>query len=96
MVQANLLAAVAPETVAGEVFNVACHDRITVNTLFGRIQFLLESDTAAEYGPERAGDIRHSFATIDKAKRLLGYRGEISFEEGLKRSIDWYRANLSS
>ncbi len=96
VVQANLLAAVAPETVAGEVFNVACHDRITVNVLFKRIQSLLQSDTAAEYGPERAGDIRHSFATIDKAKRLLGYCGEISFEEGLKRSIAWYQANLSS
>ncbi len=95
VVQANLLAAVAPETVAGEVLNVACHDRITVNRLFARIQTLLGSGIGAEHGPDRAGDIRHSFATIDKAKRLLGYRGEISFEEGLKRSLEWYVENIN-
>lgn len=94
VVQANLLATTATDIVAGEVFNVACHDRITVNTLFERIRSLLSSTQAAEYGPDRPGDIRHSFATIDKAKNLLGYRGEINFEDGLKRSIDWYRDNL--
>jgi nucleoside-diphosphate-sugar epimerase len=95
VVQANLLAAVAPKSVAGEVFNVACHDRITVNVLFEKIQALLGSSVAAEYGPERAGDILHSFAAIDKARNLLGYRGDVSFEEGLKRSIEWYQNNLS-
>jgi nucleoside-diphosphate-sugar epimerase len=94
VVQANLLAAVAPENAAGEVFNVACHDRITVNVLFERIRTLLGSDMQAEYGPERPGDVKHSFALIDKAKKLLGYCGEIKFEDGLKRSIDWYRDNL--
>ncbi|MBE0500012.1 MAG: LPS biosynthesis protein WbpP, partial [Desulfuromonadales bacterium] len=68
---------------------------ITVNRLFARIQTLLDSDIGAEHGPDRAGDIRHSFATIDKAKRLLDYRGEISFEEGLKRSLEWYVENLN-
>jgi nucleoside-diphosphate-sugar epimerase len=94
VVQANLLAAVAPDNAAGEVFNVACHDRITVNVLFERIRTLLGSDIQAEYGPERPGDVKHSFALIDKAKNLLGYCGEIKFEDGLKRSIDWYRDNL--
>lgn len=94
VVQANLLAAVADESAAGEVFNVACHDRITVNSLFEQVRDLLGSDIAPEYGPERPGDILHSFATIDKAKRLLGYRAEIQFAEGLRRSIDWYRENF--
>lgn len=95
VVQANLLATVAPDSVAGEVFNVACHDRITVNVLFERIRTLLGSDANAEYGPERPGDVKHSFALIDKAKKALGYCGEIKFEDGLKLSIDWYRENLS-
>ena len=94
VVQANLLAATADDRVAGEVFNVACHDRITVNVLFKRIRDLLDSDIEPEYGPERAGDVKHSFALIDKAKRLLNYRGDIQFEEGLNRSIDWYRNDM--
>ncbi len=94
VVQANLLAATAPDSVAGEVFNVACHGRVTVNVLFERIRTLLGSDIKAEYGPERPGDVKHSFASIDKAKKLLGYGGEIKFEDGLKRSIAWYRDNL--
>lgn len=94
VVQANLLAATADDRVAGEVFNVACHDRITVNVLFKRIRDLLDSDIEPEYGPERDGDVKHSFALIDKAKRLLNYRGDIQFEEGLNRSIDWYRNDM--
>lgn len=94
VVQANLLAATVDEKVAGEVFNVACHDRITVNVLFKRIRDLLDSDIEPEYGPERVGDVKHSFALIDKAKKLLGYRGDIQFEEGLNRSIDWYRNDM--
>lgn len=95
VVQANLLAALAADNVAGEVFNVACHDRITVNTLFEKIRQLLGSELAADYGPDRPGDIRHSFAAIDKAKKMLGYQGSISFDEGLQRSIDWYRTHLN-
>jgi len=96
VVGANLLAAQAPEEVAGEVFNVACHDRVTVNALFEKIRDLLGSGLNADHGPDRPGDIRHSFAAIDKARRLLGYSGEIKFEEGLRRSIDWYRENLNT
>ena len=94
VVQANLLAAVADDSVAGEVFNVACHDRITVNVLFERIRTLLGSDIDVEYGPDRPGDVKHSFALVDKAKQMLGYRGAIQFEAGLNRSIDWYRDNF--
>jgi UDP-N-acetylglucosamine 4-epimerase len=93
-VEANLLACHAPAAAVGEVFNVACHDQISLNRLYDRLQTLLGTDIAAIHGPPRPGDVRHSLADITKARRLLGYSGGIGFEEGLKRSIEWYRNNL--
>jgi UDP-N-acetylglucosamine 4-epimerase len=93
-VEANLLACHASGVAVGEVFNVACHDQISLNRLYNRLQALLGTDIAAIHGPPRPGDVRHSLADIGKARRLLGYSGGIAFEEGLKRSIEWYRSNL--
>ncbi len=92
-VAANLLACTAPAA-AGEVFNIACNERISLNTLYGRLQELLGTEISAEYGPPRVGDVRDSLADIDKARRLLGYADIVKFDEGLKRSIEWYRDNL--
>jgi nucleoside-diphosphate-sugar epimerase len=93
-VAANLLACTAPEEAAGEVFNVACNERTSLNRLYARLQDLLGTDIPARHGPPRPGDVRDSLADIDKARRLLGYGGEIKIDEGLKRSIAWYRENL--
>ena len=93
-VEANLLASRAPAEAVGEVFNVACNERTSLNMLYARLQELLGTAIPAVHGPERPGDVRHSLAEIGKAKRLLGYSGAIGFDEGLRRSIDWYRANL--
>ncbi len=93
-VAANLLACEAPETAVGEVFNIACHDQVSLNQLYGMLQELLNTEIPANYGPPRAGDVRHSLADIGKAGRLLGYQGRIKFDEGLKRSICWYREHL--
>jgi UDP-N-acetylglucosamine/UDP-N-acetyl-alpha-D-glucosaminouronate 4-epimerase len=92
-VSANLLACTA-NAATGEVFNVACNERTSLNRLYARLQELLGTVIPAVHGPPRSGDVRHSLADIGKAKKLLGYRGEIKFDEGLQRSIAWYRENL--
>jgi nucleoside-diphosphate-sugar epimerase len=93
-VAANLLACAASAEVAGEVFNIACNERTSLNSLYRRLQEMLGSEIEPIYGPPRAGDVRDSLADIGKGGRLLGYKGELKFDEGLRRSIEWYRENL--
>lgn len=101
VIQANHLAALAEDTSAvNQVYNVAFGERTTLNELFEIIRGLIgESDRSAMninpvYGPNRAGDIPHSLASIDKARRLLGYNPTHSVKSGLKEAIAWYRDNL--
>jgi nucleoside-diphosphate-sugar epimerase len=92
VVNGNLLACHAPtDAVAGRVFNVACNLRVTLNETYSLLQDLTGYRGAAKYGPERAGDIKHSLADIALAKKHLGYSPTIDFEEGLKRTVAWYR-----
>lgn len=93
-VQANLLACTAPAEAVGQTFNIACGERTSLNHLYRRLQTLLQTGIDPLYGPTRAGDVRDSLADIGKAERLLGYRGEVKFDQGLERSIRWYRENL--
>ncbi len=94
-VSANLLAAAAPvEKVAGRVFNVACGERHTLNETFQVMARLLAYKAEPQHGPERPGDIRNSMASIEAAREAFGYRPEIGFEEGLRRTVDWYRTSL--
>jgi nucleoside-diphosphate-sugar epimerase len=93
VVEANLLACAAPG-VAGETFNVACGDRITVNSMLQQINKITGKDISPIYAEPRAGDIKHSQADITKARERLGYKPLISFDEGLRRTIEWYRNNL--
>jgi UDP-glucose 4-epimerase len=91
-VQANMLAAKAPaEKAAGKVFNVATGQRVDLNETFRLLQGLTGFTGRVEYGPERAGDIKHSLADISKAAEHLGYAPKINFEEGLRRTVAWYR-----
>ncbi|WP_114757940.1 SDR family oxidoreductase [Flavobacterium sp. AG291] len=82
------------------VYNTAFGDRTTLNELLGYLkEFLSEYDSAIEnveviYGPERLGDIPHSLASIDKAKRLLHYDPQFSIRKGLKEAVAWYWNNL--
>src|SRR2546422_758467 len=94
VVEANLLACTT-SGVAGDVFNIACGDRITVNSMLQQINTIIGKDIAPIYAEPRAGDIKHSQADITKAQEKLGYKPQISFEEGLRRTIEWYRANIS-
>lgn len=94
VVEANLLACTAPG-VSGEAFNVACGDRITVNSMLQQINKITGKDISPVYAEARAGDIKHSQADIQRAKERLGYQPKVSFEEGLRHTIEWYRENLS-
>jgi len=93
VVHANLLAARARKT-NGEVINVACGEAVTVNAILGQINRLLGRNVKPIYAPARAGDVRHSLADITAARMLIGFKPVVPFQEGLERSIDWYRRNL--
>ena len=91
-VDANLLACKAPAAkVAGQMFNVATGRRVILNETFKLLQPLTSYKGQPKYGPERGGDIKHSLADISKAEAGLGYKPKIDFEEGLRRTVEWYR-----
>lgn len=87
-VEANLLAATA-DGVAGDYFNVACGGQFTLNYLLDKLREILGVDTKAKYAPPRPGDIKHSYASVDKLK-AKGYDPKIDFEEGLKRTVAFF------
>jgi nucleoside-diphosphate-sugar epimerase len=92
VVEANLLACKAPSvSTAGQVMNVATGCRITLNETFKLLQGLISYKGEPKYGPEREGDIKHSLADITKAQAALGYKPTVNFEEGLRRTVEWYR-----
>lgn len=91
-VQANLLACSAPSSnVAGRVFNVATGRRVDLNETFAVLKQIIGYRGEAAYGPERAGDVKHSLADLTEAEKHLGYQPVVDFEEGLRRTITWYR-----
>ncbi|RTY71278.1 SDR family oxidoreductase [Flavobacterium sp. ZB4P23] len=102
VIQMNELAMLTqnPEAI-NTVYNTACGDRNTLNDLVGYLKdFLTKYDSeianvTVVYGPNRAGDIPHSLASIDKAKALLGYNPKFGMQEGLKEAVHWYWDNLS-
>ncbi len=92
VVAGNLLAAEAPAAqAAGEVFNLAAGQQTSLNELVRLLQELMGQAVEPVYTAPRPGDIRHSLADISKAHRLLGYEPGISFLEGLRLTVDWYR-----
>jgi len=91
-VAANLLACHAPAAkVAGQIFNVATGRQVTLNQTFRLLQALTSYSGPPAYGPEREGDIKHSLADISQAESALGYKPTVDFEEGLRRTVEWYR-----
>jgi len=95
-VQANLLASKAPaEEVVGRVFNVATGRPSSLNETFRILKKLTGYDGDAAYGPERAGDVKHSRADISKAEKHLGYKPRVNFEQGLKNTVEWYRTQMN-
>lgn len=94
VVQANLKAAAAPDEASGEAFNIAYGGREYLIDVYNSLTEALGVDIKPVYGPDRAGDIKHSNADISKARRLLGYDPEYDFDKGLKEAIKWYKENL--
>ena len=94
VIEANLKACLAPSSAAGEAYNIAYGGREYLNDIYKGLVEALGVDSEPVYGPERAGDIKHSNADISKARQLLGYDPDWSFERGIKAAIDWYRENL--
>lgn len=94
-VQANLLACTAPASqVAGMAFNVATGTRITLNETYRILQKLTGYDQDPIYGEARRGDIRHSLADIELARKSFGYEPKVGVEEGLRNTVEWYRTQV--
>jgi nucleoside-diphosphate-sugar epimerase len=89
-VQANLLACEAPN-VSGKVFNVGVAGRVSLNAVLRELGKITGKTLDAKYEPPRDGDIRDSQADISQAKEFLGYDPQVSFEDGLARTFEWYR-----
>ncbi|MGE5357859.1 MAG: SDR family oxidoreductase [Bacteroidales bacterium] len=91
----GVLRACTAAEASGETINVATGGRISLNDLFSELRTLTGADVTPVYGDARAGDVKHSQADIGKAHRLLGYEPIVGFEDGLRRTLDWYRASAA-
>ena len=94
VIEANLKACLAPSSAAGEAYNIAYGGREYLIDIYNGLTAALDVETEPQYGPDRPGDIKHSNADISKAREMLGYDPDWSFERGIKEAIEWYRENL--
>ena len=94
VIEANLKACLAPHEVAGNAFNIAYGGREYLIDIYHSLTRALGKDIEPNFGPDRAGDIKHSNADISKAREMLGYDPDYDFDSGLKLAIDWYVENL--
>lgn len=94
VVQANVLAASAPQA-TGQVLNIACGRSVTINEVIAALNKLLGKRIVPRYEPPRRGDVRHSQADISLARKEIGFVPSVMFEEGLARTIEWYKVNLT-
>jgi UDP-N-acetylglucosamine 4-epimerase len=89
-VQANIKAMLSAEVSAHKVYNVACGEQTSLNEMVAMLSEISATNMSANYGPERAGDVKHSKASIEKIKSELGYQPTILFREGLEKVYAWY------
>ena len=90
VVDANLAAASAPAA-AGEAFNVGCGNRVSLLEIIGRLEKILGHPVARRHTPARAGDVPHTQADVSKAEKLMGYVPQVDFDEGFRRTVDYFR-----
>jgi nucleoside-diphosphate-sugar epimerase len=90
VIDANLLSCEANISGA-KVYNVACGDRFSLNRLYGELSGLVGASIEPEFAPSRTGDVKHSMADIEKISADTGYSPGVGFEDGLRRTVDWYR-----
>lgn len=77
-----------------QIYNTACSDRISLNKMIEDLSRMTGNKVRVKYGPERKGDVKHSEASIDKAKLLLGYNPSYTFNRGLFETLEWYKNNI--
>lgn len=94
VIEANLKACMAPHEAAGQAYNIAFGGREYLIDIYYGLTKALGVDVEPVFGPDRAGDIKHSNADISKAKTMLGYEPEWSFERGIQAAIEWYKESL--
>lgn len=94
VIEANLRACAADSRSNGQVFNIAYGGRESLNDIYNALMEALQVNVEPIHGPDRPGDIKHSNADISKAKQLLGYCPDWSFQRGIAAAIEWYKANL--
>lgn len=94
VIEANLKACLAPHEVAGQAFNIAYGGREYLIDIYYGLTKALGLDVEPIFGPDRAGDIKHSNADISKARELLGYDPDWNFDRGIEAAIEWYKENL--
>lgn len=94
VIEANLKACLAPHEAAGEAYNIAYGGREYLIDIYYGLTKALGVNIEPHFGPDRKGDIKHSNADISKARRLLGYDPDYSFQDGIKLAIEWYKENL--
>ncbi len=94
VVAANIQAAKA-DGAAGAVCNLGRGERHTLNKLLGLLQDIIGKRVEANYGPDRAGDVKHSEADVTRAREAFGYDPQVTFEEGLRRTVEWYRGAMA-
>ena len=94
VIEANLKACVAPSEAAGQAYNIAYGGREYLIDIYYGLTKALGVQVEPNFGPDRKGDIKHSNADISKAKRLLGYDPDWSFDRGIQAAIEWYKENL--
>ena len=96
-VQANLKACLAPaKEVSGKVFNIATGTRFSLNQIFAMLSKIIGFSGPAKFGPPRMGDVKHSLADISQAQKCLGYSADVSFEDGLRRTVEWYAESAAA
>ena len=94
VVEANVKACLAPQEASGEVFNIAYGGREYLIDIYHSLTKALHTEVEPLFGPDRPGDIKHSNADIEKARRVLGYDPQYDFDRGLCEAIEWYKENL--
>lgn len=93
-VEANLRASTCDAAASGETFNVALGTRVSLLDLVGAINRILGSDLPPRHAESRPGDVKHSLADIEAAREKIGYRPAVSFEEGLAKTVAWFRKKI--
>jgi nucleoside-diphosphate-sugar epimerase len=93
VVEANILAAQAPGA-PGEVFNVGCGSRVSLLEIIGKLEAIVGRPLERRHTPSRAGDVPHTLADVGKAKRLLGYVPLVDFDDGFRRTVEYFQSSL--